>query len=94
MMAVREFYEYATNKAVKRLGHHAWLGGMILTIEVMIWVKFGREAKEFTQPFPTWVLIFWTVVVLAFAAWFFFHFYLVPLRLHKGKSRTRASKRS
>lgn len=38
MMAVREFYEYATNKAVKRLGHHAWLGGMILTIEVGVCV--------------------------------------------------------
>jgi ABC-type Zn2+ transport system substrate-binding protein/surface adhesin len=26
MIAVREVYEYTVNKAVKRLGHHAWLG--------------------------------------------------------------------
>ena len=46
MMAVREFYEYATNKSVKRLGHHAWLGAMIQITEVLIWVKFGRQANE------------------------------------------------
>jgi len=83
MMAVREFYEYTTNRAVKRLGHNAWLGAMILTIEVLIWVKFGREANEFKQPFPQWVVVFWTTALVVFAGWFYVNFYVVPERVRR-----------
>jgi len=85
MMAVREFYEYITNRAVKRLGHDAWLGGMILTIEVLIWVKFGREANEFKEPFPFWVIAMWATVIVLFAGWFYHHFFVVPKMVRKAR---------
>jgi len=37
MLSVREFYEYSTNPLVKRLGHHAWLGAMIMLTEALVW---------------------------------------------------------
>lgn len=47
----------------------------------MIWVKFGRESKEFREPFPAWVLVFWFSVISSFCAWFHYHFFLVPQRM-------------
>mmetsp|Transcript_58974 Transcript_58974/g.144638 ORF Transcript_58974/g.144638 Transcript_58974/m.144638 type:complete len:472 (+) Transcript_58974:103-1518(+) len=87
MMAVREFYEYATNKAVKRLGHHAWLGAMIQITEVLIWVKFGRQANEFTKPFPLSVIIGWFFAISGFIAWFVYHFHIVPAELMKKRGK-------
>jgi phosphatidylserine synthase 2 len=80
MVAVRELYEYSTNKAVKRLGHHAWLAWMIMITECLVWLKFGWAAGEWAQPFPFKIKLGWGLFLAAFVSWSLHHFVLVPLR--------------
>ena len=78
MIATRELYEYSTNKAVKRLGHHAWLAWMVMFTEGLVCCKFGRAAGEFQQPFPTRVKMGWGLFFAGCALWLFQHFVIVP----------------
>ena len=73
-------------RQVKRLGHHAWLGGMILITETMMWVKFGIAVNEFSKPFPSSVVISWSIALFLFVVWFVYHFHLVPNRLKLKKT--------
>lgn len=65
IMASREYYEYVTNPACKRLGHFIWLSQVILFTEWMIIIKFGDGI--FTAPFPDTVVYCWTAAAVVIA---------------------------
>lgn len=90
MCGSREFYEYTTNPKVKRLGHHAWLAGMIILVEVMVWWKYGRSVGEWTNPFPWSVIVGWIVASGLFGAWVVYHFHIVPPRYLAALEKYRA----
>lgn len=71
-MAVRETYQYFTDRKCKRFGTQAWLAIAVITIETLICVKFGRG--EFPQPMPLAVRRFWmgfVALLVAFPVWQF-----------------------
>ena len=49
-----------------KLGPYAWLAGAVLSTEVLIIVKFGRD--EFTAPFPERIKVAWSIFGAAMAA--------------------------
>jgi phosphatidylserine synthase 2 len=70
--AIRELYQYLTDKQCKRLGAHAWVDIAIIMTETLICVKFGRN--EFEEPAPTHIIVFWlvlAVVLIVYALWRF-----------------------
>lgn len=68
--ATREYYAYATDSAVNRLGPNAWLSIVLMTVETMVCVKFARSTQ-----FPAdaglelVVLQCWAVAGGAFLVW-------------------------
>ncbi|CAG8697515.1 9066_t:CDS:2 [Cetraspora pellucida] len=59
--ATREAYQYLTDKECKRFGPQAWLTMANIMTESIICFKFGRG--EFPNPVPTYVVIFWTILI-------------------------------
>jgi len=86
MVAVRELYEYSTNKAVKRLGHHAWLAWMICFTECLVWLKFGLAVGEWQRPFPLVVKTGWGTFFTCFGVWAWYHFVVVERSPRLAKS--------
>jgi len=62
MQSAREYYEYITNKSCKRFGHNVWLAHLIVFVEWCIVMKFSDGI--FTEPFPNYVIYFWTLLFL------------------------------
>ena len=62
IVCTREYYEYITNESTTRFGLFNWLGHLILFLEWMI--IFKNRGNYFTNPFPTEVIIFWSIVLL------------------------------
>lgn len=60
-VAVREGYQYFTDPRCKRLGAQAWIITVIIAVEVMICVKFGKG--EFHIPTPKAVVRFWQALL-------------------------------
>lgn len=50
IVAIKEYYEFMTNKYCFRLGPHCWLSLFVLSLEVSCSIKFGRNI--FHEPFP------------------------------------------
>jgi phosphatidylserine synthase 2 len=46
-IAVREYYEYATNKHYLKFGQYIWLAHLTLVVEYLIIYKFGRVSFKF-----------------------------------------------
>lgn len=86
-VAVREMYQYFSDRKCKRLGAQAWLAIAVICIESLICVKFGRN--EFSEPAPANVVLFWKVFgtfLVLFPIW---QFWLRPrllFRLAKPKA--------
>ncbi|CAG8482854.1 10053_t:CDS:2, partial [Cetraspora pellucida] len=59
--ATREAYQYLTDKECKRFGPQAWLTMANIMTESIICFKFG--IGEFPNPVPTYVVIFWTILI-------------------------------
>ncbi|KAL7753823.1 hypothetical protein RI367_000755 [Sorochytrium milnesiophthora] len=81
--AVRELYQYITDRTVTRLGAQAWLTVAIVFTEVLICIKFGRHM--FPEPFPAHVVRFWSVFaagIVAYPIWQFGIPYLQSSRQH------------
>lgn len=71
-VAVRETYQYFTDRKCKRFGTQAWLVIAIITLEALICVKF--RAGEFPDPAPPRVVTFWKyfiALLVAFPLWQF-----------------------
>ncbi|KAJ2525659.1 hypothetical protein IWW43_006721 [Coemansia sp. RSA 1935] len=84
--SAREYYEYYSNPRCKRMGAHCWMLIVTLLTELLIIVKFARG--EFTEPFPRYVVVFWSVVASLLAAFSVWQFVLKKrfgkgLRKHK-----------
>eukprot|EP00475_Leptophrys_vorax_P021374 TRINITY_DN29093_c0_g1_i1.p1 TRINITY_DN29093_c0_g1~~TRINITY_DN29093_c0_g1_i1.p1 ORF type:complete len:468 (-),score=92.38 TRINITY_DN29093_c0_g1_i1:50-1288(-) len=58
--SVRQAYLYSARKDVERLGAQAWVFLVILAVEALIIIKFGRG--EFTKPTPKFVWVLWGVI--------------------------------
>lgn len=56
----KEWYEYISNEHCKRLGSFAWLSFYVSLMELSAIVKFS--AGQFTEPFPTWIVISWCII--------------------------------
>ncbi|CAG8438723.1 2400_t:CDS:2 [Scutellospora calospora] len=70
--ATREAYQYLTDKECKRFGPQAWLTIATIMTESVICFKLGRG--EFPNPVPTYVVIFWIILVnllIGYAIWQF-----------------------
>ncbi|KAJ1800866.1 hypothetical protein LPJ59_000750 [Coemansia sp. RSA 2399] len=78
--STREYYEYYSNPRCKRMGAHCWMLIATLLTELLIIVKFARG--EFTEPFPTPVIVFWSLVASALGGFSLWQFVVVP-RLQK-----------
>lgn len=86
-VAVREVYQYCSDRKCKRLGAQAWLAIAVICIETLICVKFGRN--EFSQPTPPRVILFWkvfTALLVLFPIWQFWLKPLLLLRFAKPKA--------
>lgn len=71
-VAMREAYQFFTDPSCKRLGTQAWLTGIIIILETLISVKFGRH--QFPNPTPLYVIRFWaifTTIITLFPVWQF-----------------------
>ena len=68
--ATREYYAYATDPHVQRLGPNCWLAIVVMVVEVMVVVKFGA-ATAFPPDagIPPEVLACWGVAAGAFLVW-------------------------
>jgi hypothetical protein len=47
-----------------RVGPFLFVGHLILFLEGMILYKFSRGTKDFSEPFPSWVVWAWTAIIL------------------------------
>ncbi|KAI8854539.1 phosphatidyl serine synthase-domain-containing protein [Chytridium lagenaria] len=83
MPAVRESYQYLTDKKCKRLGMHAWMVTANILTEALICLKFGQN--EFPTPAPKEVIIFWICLVGSVVGYAVWQFILRP-SLESGKS--------
>ena len=59
--SLRQLYIYMTDSKVKRLGTQAWVMAAVLSVEVLIVLKFGRGM--FPDPVPTHVIQLWLVLI-------------------------------
>ncbi|KAJ2859916.1 hypothetical protein GGH94_005828 [Coemansia aciculifera] len=85
--SAREYYEYYSNPRCKRMGAHCWMLITTLLTELLIIVKFGRG--EFSEPFPTLVIAFWSLVVSILVGFSIWQFAIAPwLRRHRSSART------
>lgn len=73
-VGMRETYQFFTDPACKRLGTQAWIVGIIIIIEALISVKFGRN--EFPNPAPLSVVRFWQAFVAILAVFPIWQFWL------------------
>ncbi|KAI8919140.1 phosphatidyl serine synthase-domain-containing protein [Powellomyces hirtus] len=55
--AVREAFQYMTDRRCKRLGMHAWMATANILTELLIVIKFGQG--EFPEPMPWEVKVGW-----------------------------------
>ncbi|KAI9328322.1 phosphatidyl serine synthase-domain-containing protein [Zopfochytrium polystomum] len=74
MPAVREAYQYLTDKNCKKFGMHAWITTANILTEALICVKFGQG--EFPNPTPKPVLIFWAIFLSCLAIYPLYAFVL------------------
>ena len=79
-VAIREVYQYFSDKQCKRLGAQAWIQAAILSIETLICIKFGRN--EFPNSAPEYVVRFWQIAVILLILYPFWQYFLKP-RLFK-----------
>ncbi|KAJ1933414.1 hypothetical protein EC988_009126, partial [Linderina pennispora] len=82
----REYYEYYSNPQCKRMGAHCWMLIVTLLSELLIIVKFGRG--EFTEPFPTYVIVFWACVAAVLVGFSVWRFALKPRLASKSHAKT------
>lgn len=61
IIALREFYDYITNKNCKGLGPFVWLTQIILFVEWCIIIKFKEDLMD--TPFPDKIYYFWMTVI-------------------------------
>eukprot|EP01029_Cantina_marsupialis_P029103 TRINITY_DN779800_c0_g1_i1.p1 TRINITY_DN779800_c0_g1~~TRINITY_DN779800_c0_g1_i1.p1 ORF type:complete len:460 (-),score=88.96 TRINITY_DN779800_c0_g1_i1:204-1583(-) len=59
---VAEYYEFITNSRCKRLGPNAWLGMIIIIMEVLLSIKFGEGQFGPIKP-PTTVAVCWIITL-------------------------------
>ena len=60
----KEWYEYVSNQNCHRLGPFAWMTIYVSLIELSSVIKF--KTNEFTEPFPLWILIGWSIIGVIF----------------------------
>lgn len=80
IVAVKEYYEFCTNKYCFRLGPHCWLALFVLSLEISCAIKFGRHM--FYEPFPKIIKLLWAFL----ATMLFFGYYIAR---ENGKSERR-----
>ena len=75
--ALREFYQYITDKKTKRIGVNSWIGTGLFFAETIIIIKFGMyggDATLFNNPMPPNILYPWLAVLVLLACWFILYF--------------------
>ncbi|KAJ3052825.1 hypothetical protein HK097_005587 [Rhizophlyctis rosea] len=93
--AVRELYQFISDRRCKRLGMHAWMATANIMTELLINIKFGKG--EFPEPAPKEIIYFWIGFVVLLFTYAVFHFLIPFLRgrnARKSKSRSRSNSRS
>lgn len=85
MIGAREYYEYITNPACTRFGLNVWLAHLIVFVEWAYILKFSDGLFE--QPFPDYVIYFWTIVFL-FISGILIHLITKDLKKHFKKGET------
>lgn len=68
--ATREYYAYATDPKVHRMGPNCWLSIVLMLVELMVVVKFGRVTNfPPGAGIPTTILYCWAVAGASFVVW-------------------------
>lgn len=75
-VAVREAYQFFTDSKCKRLGAQAWLTAIIIAVELLVCIKFGRG--QFPKPAPIAVIRFWQILITLLVAFPIWQFWLRP----------------
>lgn len=75
-VATRETYQYFTDRKCKKIGAQCWITIMIIIMETMVCVKFGKNL--FPTPMPNRVFIFWIIFTLGLFIFPIWQFYLAP----------------
>lgn len=76
--AAAEHYEY-TMYSRERIGHNEWLLAIILCIEVLVCVKYGRSKFPRFLP-PAEILLPWVIALSLLSVWCYCYFTTMPLR--------------
>lgn len=72
---LREYYQYVTDPATKRMGQGVWLGLGVMLAELFVCVKFGPELYS---DFPWQVVRAWFLSALALGVWCLLAFDCIP----------------
>lgn len=75
-VAVREAYQFFTDPKCKRLGAQAWLTAIIIIVELLVCIKFGRG--QFPNPTPIAVVRFWQALITLLVAFPIWQFWIRP----------------
>ncbi|EGF82974.1 hypothetical protein BATDEDRAFT_84504 [Batrachochytrium dendrobatidis JAM81] len=59
--ALREAYQYLTDRNCKTFGMHAWVTSICIITELLIVIKFSEG--EFTKPTPKRIIVLWTILL-------------------------------
>eukprot|EP01004_Peranema_trichophorum_P003730 NODE_2701_length_1513_cov_50.327338_g2327_i0.p1 GENE.NODE_2701_length_1513_cov_50.327338_g2327_i0~~NODE_2701_length_1513_cov_50.327338_g2327_i0.p1 ORF type:complete len:476 (+),score=59.12 NODE_2701_length_1513_cov_50.327338_g2327_i0:75-1502(+) len=78
---LREFYQFVTDSACKRLGTNSWVALGICGLEVLIIFKWSWEENIFSTPFPTYIYYPWILSITIWTTWCILYF--STIRLHK-----------
>ncbi|KAJ5066608.1 phosphatidylserine synthase 2 [Anaeramoeba ignava] len=83
LAAVREYYEFATNPNVHRIGAQTWLCIGILIVETLQGIKFGKGL--YPNPMPKVVKISWAIGLSVLTIGFTIHFTIQHYRQKNAK---------
>lgn len=72
--AIREYYEYVSNPACKRVGDKAWLAAAIAITELFIIIKFSTGL--FNTPYPNHIWAPWALFGIFITIWFVLQFFV------------------
>ena len=68
----KEWHEFISNQYCHRLGTFAWLAFYTAGVEVLLVIRSSRGL--FTEPFPWYVKVIWTVIIILYSALLYISF--------------------
>ncbi|EPY26341.1 phosphatidylserine synthase 2 [Strigomonas culicis] len=85
MPGLREYYEFMSNPAVKRIGTTAWVTTFGLVLESIFIVKMRYEGQYFQEAMPSYIALPWMAALALFLVWMLLYFGLLSKRQREAR---------